>query len=118
MVFEYLKSAGILPAAVSSFGIALGIGYRDQKFMLQKRAGVSCVQKLPLVRDARGIDFVVADIKPIEVGRNMGDHFILLGFDSDDNVVSCDGSTVLNRKFHTLCASLLTREYTSLQATG
>jgi hypothetical protein len=118
MVFEYLKSAGILPAAVSSFGIALGIDYRDQKLMLQKRAGVSCAQKLPLVRNARGVDFIVADIKPIEIGRNPGDHFIPLRFDSDDNVVSCDGSTVLNRKSHTLCASLLTGEYTSLLATG
>jgi hypothetical protein len=114
IVFEY--SALILPAAVGSFRIALGVGDRDQKSMLRQRAGISYVQKLPLVRDARGIDFIVANIKPIETGGNTGDHFIPLGFDSDDNVVSCDGSTVLNGKSHTL-TSLLIGEYTSLRAT-
>jgi hypothetical protein len=92
--------ACILPAAISGFGIALRIGHGDQKFMLHPRARISHLQKLPFVRNAGRIDLVVANVKAIEIGDDARDHLIALRFDSDRNVISCDGSSVLNRKFH------------------
>jgi len=68
--------------------------------VLQVRVRVSRLQKLSFIRDAGWIDFIVADIKPVEVGRDMRDYFISLRFHSDGNVVSGDCSIVLNRKFH------------------
>jgi hypothetical protein len=97
----------ILPTAVGRFRIALGIGYGDHKFVLHQRARISRVQKLPLVRNAGRIDVIVANIKPVETGRDVGDHFISYRFDSDRNIVSHDRSIVLNRKLHKFLTSPL-----------
>src|SRR5579863_255599 len=54
----------ILPAPVGRFRIPLRIGDSDDKFVLHQRARFSCMQKLPLIRNARRIDFIVSDLKP------------------------------------------------------
>ena len=70
-----------MPTAVSTFPITLSVGHRDDQFMLQVRTRVSGLQKLSLVRNAGRIDFIVANIKAIKIGGDVGDHFTPFRFD-------------------------------------
>jgi len=104
----------ILPAPVGRFRISLRIGDSDDKFMLHQRARFSRVQKLPLIRNAGRTDFIVSDLKPIQIGRHASNHFRSVRFDSDRNIVARDRPTVLNRKPHEFLASRPIVKYTSL----